>query len=66
MGTALAGVRHAEGVRHVQTGGADPQRGPAGDEQVRNTSFTINGLFFRSKRRLEHEVCMDVEPSTGL
>lgn len=36
VGTALAGVRHAKGVRHLQTGGADPQGGPGGDEQVRN------------------------------
>lgn len=25
VGTALAGVRHAEGVRHLQTGGTDPR-----------------------------------------
>lgn len=35
VGAPVAGVRHAEGVRHVQPGGADPPRGPAGDEQVR-------------------------------
>ncbi|KAF6737546.1 39S ribosomal protein L19, mitochondrial [Oryzias melastigma] len=31
----VGGVRHAEGVRHLQTGGADPRRGPAGHEQVK-------------------------------
>lgn len=46
VGTALAGVWHAKGVRHLQTGGADLQGGPAGDEQVRNISLAIQRLLF--------------------
>lgn len=41
-GAAVAGVRHAEGVRHVQAGGEDPQGSPAGDEEVRQTPQEFN------------------------
>lgn len=45
VGAALAGVRHAEGVRHVHTGGGDPQGGPAGDKQVRKSTPEMQTFF---------------------
>lgn len=36
VGTALAGVWHAERVRHLKTGAADLHWGSAGDKQVSN------------------------------
>ncbi len=70
VGAALAGVWHAEGVRHLQTGGADPQWGSAGDEQVRKILLKRSSLlpstdFFRNGKRLEYEVCVDAEHFAG-
>lgn len=60
VGAALAGVRHAEGVRHHQAGGADPRRGPEGDEQVRDIGSASEDFFFldsgRGKKKNSQEV----------
>lgn len=59
VGTALAGVWHAEGVRHLKTGAADLHGGSTGDKQVRNRQQNsrlelISSSFYKASKK--HEV----------
>lgn len=63
VGAALAGVRHAEGVRHLGAGGADPPGGAEGDEQVRNGR--PEAFLGRTTHRLFQENTPDCEVRHG-